>query len=129
MDAPPHGWSDQQVEQALGNLLRAGVVLAASVVFLGGICYLVQQGRTVPEYATFEGEPRRLREASAILQSALAGHSRGIMQLGLLLLIATPVARVIFSVVAFAVQRDRLYVTVTLIVLVVLLISLAGGRL
>jgi len=52
-----------------------------------------------------------------------------LIQLGLLLLIATPVARVAFSVVAFAMQRDRLYVAVALIVLAVLMYSLMGGRL
>ena len=45
-----------------------------------------------------------------------------------MLLIATPIARVLFSVVAFALQRDRTYVVVTLIVLAVLLYSLIRGR-
>ena len=44
--------------------------------------------------------------------------------MGLLLLIATPVARVAFSVAAFAEQRDRLYVVVTSIVLLLLIYSL-----
>ena len=50
------------------------------------------------------------------------------IQLGLLVLIATPIARVAFSLVAFALQRDRIYVIVTLIVLAVLLYSLTGGH-
>ena len=49
---------------------------------------------------------------------------RGIIQLGLLLLIATPVARVVFSVIGFVRQRDFVYVVLTLIVLAVLLYSL-----
>jgi uncharacterized membrane protein len=49
------------------------------------------------------------------------------MQLGLLLLIATPIARVMFSAVAFAMERDRMYVGFTLIVLAVLLYSLFGS--
>jgi uncharacterized membrane protein len=56
--------------------------------------------------------------------SALRFSSRGVIQLGLLLLVATPVARVIFSVFAFARQRDFTYVVITLIVLGVLLFSL-----
>jgi uncharacterized membrane protein len=54
-------------------------------------------------------------------------HSRGLIQLGLLLLIATPVARVAFSVLAFAEQRDWLYVSITLVVLAVLVYSLASS--
>jgi uncharacterized membrane protein len=75
------------------------------------------------------GEPVDLRSVSGIVRDALALRERGLIQLGLLLLIATPVARVAFSVAAFAMQRDRLYVVVALIVLAVLMYSLMGGRL
>lgn len=72
----------------------------------------------------------RLRmDASYPSSDALSFRSRGVIQLGLLLLIATPVARVVFSVFAFALQQDRTYVIVTLIVLAVLIYSLAGGHL
>jgi uncharacterized membrane protein len=54
-------------------------------------------------------------------------RGRSIIQFGLLLLIATPVARVLISAVAFALQRDRTYVLITLAVLGVLLLSLWGG--
>lgn len=40
---------------------------------------------------------------------------------------ATPVLRVLVSVVAFAVERDGLYVVLTLIVLGLLSFSLFGG--
>jgi uncharacterized membrane protein len=49
--------------------------------------------------------------------------------LGILILIATPVARVAFSVFAFAEERDRMYVIVTLIVLALLLFSLSATNL
>ena len=69
-----------------------------------------------------------MRTVSGIIRGTASFHGRNIIQLGLLLLIATPVARVAFSVVAFALERDRLYVVITLIVLAVLLFSLAGGH-
>jgi len=114
-------WNDQVVEAWIGNLLRAGVTLSAAVVFFGGGVYLVRHGHELPHYRTFVGTPEDLRKVPGIWQNVLAFKGRGLIQLGLLLLIATPVARVAFSVVAFAVQRDRLYVVVTLIVLAVLL--------
>ena len=80
------------------------------------------------EFTVFVGEPADLRNVSGIVRDALALRGRGLIQLGLLLLIATPVARVAFSVVAFAMQRDRLYVVVALIVLAVLMCSLTGAR-
>lgn len=122
-------WTDLQVEEWIGNLLRAGVTLAAVVVLFGGIVYLARHGYAAPQYHVFVGEPTDLRTISGIMKDLLAFQGRGLIQFGLLLLIATPVARVAFSVVAFAIERDRLYVVVTLIVLAILTYSLAGGRL
>ena len=121
-------WTDQYVEEFIGNLLRVGVTLAAAVVVFGGTVYLVRHGRAAPQYHIFKGEPTDLRTVSGIAEDALAFRGRGLIQLGLLLLIATPVARVAFAVAAFAIQRDRLYVVIALIVLAVLMYSLAGGR-
>ena len=122
-------WTDQYVDELIGNLLRAGVTLAAAVVLFGGTIYLVRHGLAAPQYQVFVGEPADLRSVSGIVRDALPLRGRGLIQLGLLLLIATPVARVALSVVAFAMQRDRLYVVIALIVLAVLMYSLMGGHL
>jgi uncharacterized membrane protein len=123
-------WTDERVEQIMGNLLRAGVLLAAVVVLAGGLGYLAHHGADdAREYRAFHGEPQELRSLRGIVEDALSGDSRGIIQLGLLLLIATPIARVIFAAVAFALQRDRIYFLITVVVLVVLLYSLVGGSL
>jgi uncharacterized membrane protein len=124
MTEPAKGWSDATVDLIVGNLLRGGVLLASAVVLLGGFLYLIQEGRQIPTTRVFNGEPPQLRSVGGIVQDALTGDGRGVIQLGLLLLIATPVARVMFSVVAFVVQSDRTYIVVTLIVLAVLLFSL-----
>jgi uncharacterized membrane protein len=119
-------WNDQRIEDVIGNLLRAGVLLAAAVVLTGGIIYLVRHGGEPVEYRVFRGEPSDLRHVPGIVAGALALRGRGIIQLGLLLLIATPVIRVAFSVVGFAAEGDRMYVGFTLAVLVILLLSLLG---
>jgi uncharacterized membrane protein len=121
-------WTDRYVEELIGTLLRVGVTLAAAVVLFGGTVYLVRHGLAAPQYHVFVGEPTDLRRLSGIVKDALAFRARGLIQLGLLLLIATPIARVAFSVAAFALQGDRLYVVVTLIVLAVLIYSLTGGH-
>jgi len=122
-------WSDQQVEDIVGKLLRVGVIVAAVVVLSGGVLYLCRYGSSLPQYQVFQGEPADLRSISGIVMDALALRRRGVIQFGLLLLIATPVARVAFSVVAFTLEHDRAYVIVTLIVLALLLYSIAGGLL
>ncbi len=121
--------SDRRLEAIIGNLLRAGVVIAATITSIGGVIYLAHSGESLAYYRHFHGEPADLRQLRGVLIDASSGGGLAIMQLGLLLLIATPVARVAFSVAAFAVQRDRLYVVVTLAVLGVLTFSMAGARL
>lgn len=129
MSQPRRAWTDNQVEQIIGTLLRSGVIIATVVVLAGGILYLIRYGATLPDYRVFRGEPADLRSLSGIVTDTLAFSFQGIIQLGLLLLIATPVARVVFSVLAFALQKDRTYVMVTLIVFAMLMYSLIGGGL
>jgi uncharacterized membrane protein len=107
-------------------LLRLGVNLAAAIVLLGGVVFLVRHGHELPHYEVFRGEPTDLRTIGGIVRDAAAFSGRGLIQLGLLVLMATPVARVALSLVVFSLQRDRTYVVVTLIVLALLLLSLTG---
>jgi len=120
-------WTDQKVEIIIANLLRAGVTLAAAMVLVGGVGFLVRHGFEPANYRVFAGEPSDLRNWKGIVRVALAFRGRGIIQLGLLMLIATPVARVAFSVFAFAAERDWLYVGFATFVLIVLLYSLVGS--
>jgi len=126
---PKWALTDEKMDQIISILLRSGVLISALVVLLGGIFYLIRYGAGLPDYGVFRGEPADLRSVFGIVKGALSFHTRSMIQVGLLLLIATPVARVAFSILAFALQRDRTYVVVTLIVLTVLLYSLAGGGL
>jgi uncharacterized membrane protein len=124
---PSIEWNDKRIEIIIGGMLRAGVLSATFVVLVGMVFYLLKYGHTTPHYAIFKGEPADLRDVPGILTAALDLRGRGIIQLGLLMLVATPVARVIFSVAAFALQRDYLYVSVTLVVLSLLALSLFGA--
>lgn len=118
---------DERFERFLAGLLRIGVVLSATIVVAGGVIYLGRHHAEAgtEKYAQFVDEPELpLRTLREIFSAVGAVRSRGIIQLGLLVLIATPVARVICSVVGFARQRDFTYVALTLTVLAVLLYSL-----
>jgi uncharacterized membrane protein len=126
MDTTTTGWTDERLETLLGNVLRWGVVSAGGVVALGAVVYLARHGSEPPQYQVFRGEPSDLKSVGGILLDVFDGRGRGLIQFGLLLLIATPISRVVLSMVAFALQHDRRYVVITLIVLVVLLYSLFG---
>ncbi|PMB47037.1 hypothetical protein CEN41_04250 [Fischerella thermalis CCMEE 5330] len=118
--------SERKVELLVGNLLRYGVLLASALVLIGGVLYLIYHGKETPNYQIFHSEPPAFRSPEGVATSALSGR-RGIIQLGLLLLIATPVARVAFSLLAFMRQRDTTYIILTLIVLTGLIISFIAG--
>ncbi len=121
--APP---DDRVIDKRIGLLLRFGVMLAATVIACGGILYLIHSGARVVSYHHFAGTPASLRSITGIALGAVQGNGLSVIQLGILLLIATPVARVLFSVLAFARERDWLYVVISGIVLTVLLYSLVG---
>ena len=118
--------AEQRMDEIIGRLLQAGVILAAAFVFVGGAVYLARHRTPVTNYGVFQGEPQELRTVSGIFHEAQALRGRGLIQFGLLILIATPIARVAFSVLAFLYQRHWTYVAVTLIVLGLLVYGLLG---
>ena len=121
--------TDEHIDRLIGGLLRGGVIVSAATALAGGVWHLVQAGSALPHDRIFHGEPAELRSVRGVLHGVAAGHSESLIQLGLLLMIATPIARVAFSVYAFAAQRDRTYMAITLIVLTALAASLAGFQL
>ena len=117
-------FDDRQMETVMGRLLQVGVLFSSLVVLVGGTLYVRAHYGSLPNYRVFSSEPTSLRQLSGIGSGIAAGDPGGIIQLGVLLLIATPVARVIFAIVGFAIERDRLYVVVSVTVLTVLLAGL-----
>ncbi|MBV6520381.1 MAG: hypothetical protein MNPFHGCM_00487 [Gemmatimonadaceae bacterium] len=122
----PSRWTDEEFDVRLGRLLQVGVIASALLVAAGGIVYLASTGLASPDFAAFHGEPDRLRYVRGIVHAALTGSGRGVIQLGLLVLIATPVVRVAFALFAFARQRDWIYVAITSTVLALLAAGMTG---
>jgi uncharacterized membrane protein len=120
-------WSDEHVELFVGNLLRWGVIVAAAVTAVGGALFLSLHSGRIADYHVFHGQPDALKSVSDVVTNALRLQPEAVIQLGLLLLIATPIARVALSLLAFVKQHDRTYIVVTSIVLVLLLYSLTGA--
>jgi uncharacterized membrane protein len=126
MPSTKRAWTDDRMDQAIGQLLRAGVILSVTVVVIGAALYLIHHGGDRPDYSIFRGEPGDLRSLAGIVHGAAQLRPPYFIQLGLLLLIATPVARVAFSVFAFAAARDWTYVAITLIVLAILVANIVA---
>jgi uncharacterized membrane protein len=116
--------NDADIELRMGRLLQRGVTLAAAVMIVGGTIYLARHGGEIPDYKNFHGVLPEFKTVTGILRGAVALQGRAIIQLGVLLMIATPVFRVVFALVAFALERDWLYTVVSGIVLALLGYSL-----
>jgi uncharacterized membrane protein len=115
---------EQSLEITLGNLLRTGVFISVGTVLLGGILNLLRHGSESLAWEKFHGEPAALRGLSGIVDAALAAQGKGIIQLGLILLVAIPVLRVAVSMFTFMQKRDFVFVALTFLVLLVLSYSL-----
>jgi len=120
--------NDKQVETLIGQVLRAGVLLSCFVTLIGMGLYLVHHAAVIPNYQVFHSVTEPLRSVYRVIPHAFHGHPLAIIQLGVLLLIATPVARVAFLVGAFALEGDRMYVVVSGLVLIILLASIMYAR-
>jgi uncharacterized membrane protein len=117
-----HGhFDDRRMEMTMGILLQVGVLLASFVMLIGGILYIRAHHGEMPNYRVFSSEPQRLRHFGGVMGGIKAGDPAAIIQLAVLLLIATPVARVVFAFIAFLAERDKLYMVISSAVLAVLL--------
>ena len=116
----------RQFDVVIAVLLRTGVLLAALFVLAGGALYVIKHNAPVRDYHAFRNEPSELRSVSGIVRGALALHAPALIQFGLLILIATPIARVALSLAVFLYEKDWIYVGVTLVVFGLLLYSLLG---
>lgn len=126
-------WQERDMELFLGKFLRFGVMLSCAITLIGGIFYLYQQGGILPDYSPtseilpFKGVEQNLRSISAILQGIMVLDGASIIQFGVIVLIATPVIRVAISAIAFLIEKDYMYVIITLIVLVIIIANMLLG--
>ncbi len=103
-------------------VLLTGVSTAAALIAAGFLTALAVgwQGSLLGEPASVAART----DFGQLLPGLAALRPVAITQLGLVVLLATPVMRVAASVVGFALEEDRLYTIITLAVLAILLTSI-----
>ena len=119
--------SDKELDASVARMLLVGVSIAALVVFAGGLLLLRQPFTAIPDYTHFHAVDPSLRSLKGITGSAFHLNPRAIVQFGLIILIATPIARVVYCIFGFARQHNKLYTSISTLVLVILLYSLSKG--
>lgn len=120
-------FKDADVQLLIGNVLRWGVILSMLIVFCGGLIYVYRHGHETASYYSFKGEPDFLKSIKGIFEGVLAFKSRAIIQTGIIVLIATPIVRILLSIYSFLLEKDYRYVIITLIVLGIIITSMLSG--
>ncbi|GAB3930607.1 DUF1634 domain-containing protein [Mucilaginibacter myungsuensis] len=120
-------FKDKDMQSIIGWILRVGVIVSMTVVVFGGAVYLYRHGHSIPDYSAFNGVPQFVYPSN-IISGILAFRGRAIIQAGIILLISTPVLRIIFSFIGFIIEKDRLYTFISLLVLLIIVASMLSGH-
>ncbi|MGY3053927.1 putative membrane protein [Pedobacter sp. UYEF25] len=118
---------DRDIQVILGTLLRVGVIISMAVVLIGGVLFLIAESGTTVSYKVFTPEIATLSKPTEIIKMLPTLNGKAIIQFGILLLIFTPISRVVFSIFTFFLEKDYMYVTIGFIVLCIIMVSLNGG--
>jgi uncharacterized membrane protein len=119
---------DRNLALVIGNIMRWGVIVSISLAFIGGVIYLFRHGDEVTNFSHYtENDQTILQFLKSTFDGVVHFKGRAIITLGILLLFGTPIVRVLFSLVGFIFEKDKLYIMITLIVLMVIIISISGG--
>ncbi len=118
---------DIDIKLAIAWVLRIGVFLSIAIVFFGGAIYIYRNGYAIADYHTFKEVPDFV-QLGGIINGILTFKGRAIIQAGIVLLVATPVIRVVFSAIGFILEKDYLYIGITLLVLLIIFISMLSGH-
>lgn len=121
-------FKDTDIQGFIGWVLRTGVIVSMLIVITGGIIYLYRHGAGHMSYTHFKGVPGFAHSFSGIWHGILEFRGRAIIQAGIVLLIATPVMRILVSGIGFIAERDYLYTGISVLVLLIILISALSGH-
>lgn len=125
--AAPSNFKDKDMQAVIGWVLRLGVIFSMLIVVVGGAVYIWRHGHSVPDYTVFKGVPDFVYPSN-IISGIMAGRGRAIIQAGIILLIATPVLRIICSFIGFIIEKDYLYTGISLLVLLIIVVSMLSGH-
>jgi uncharacterized membrane protein len=121
-------FGEKDFQTIIGNLLRYGVWISLSVAFIGGIVYLMHHGSEIEDYSVFKENDRNIFEViSTVVNGAIDGRGEYLIFFGIILLFLTPVFRVLLSLFSFMLEKDYLYVLITLIVILIIITSISFG--
>lgn len=120
-------FTDVDLNRSVGNLLRLGVILSV-ITSLIGFIKLFYEGFKMPrKYKFLEMGSSSEKVWGHFWETLCKGEGMAIIQLGILLLIFTPLMRIIFALIGYLKEKDYLYVVISSIVLAIMAVSFFTG--
>ncbi len=116
--------NDREIQIIVATLLRIGVIVSVLFVLVGGVVYLYQQQGQQVALGTFRPELNPYTSIRGIVEGLRVLEGLAIVQLGVVLLIFTPIARIVFSIFGFLIEKDWLYVFIGFLILCIISASL-----
>jgi uncharacterized membrane protein len=123
-----YSFKDKDMQAIIGWILRVGIITSMAIVVVGGILYIYHNGYSITDYRAFKKVPDFISDPAGVFDGLLAFNGQAIIQLGIILLIATPVLRVAFAAIGFLVEKDYLYTLISVIVLLIIVGSMITGH-
>jgi len=121
-------FTDKDLQKIIGAVLKYGVLTVLVVAILGGIIFLFSHGKEVVDYSHFQENDQSIFEViKTTFQGVLKLDGQSIIFLGVLILFFTPFLRLLLSLVSFGLEKDKLYVLITLIVIGIVSMSVFFG--
>ncbi|PIF46771.1 hypothetical protein B0A69_20085 [Chryseobacterium shigense] len=120
-------FTDVDLNRSVGNLLRLGVILSVATSLIGFIKLFVEGFEMPKKYSSLNMGTSSEKVWGMFWTSLCKGEGMAIIQLGILLLIFTPLVRIIFALIGYLKEKDYVYVVISSIVLVIMAISFFTG--
>jgi len=121
-------FKDKDMQLLLSHVLKVGTIVSISIVLIGGAFLIYRHGQSISDYHKFNGIPPFIQTASGIFHGIGALKGQAMIQLGIVLLILTPVLRVVFSAIGFVLEKDYMYFGISLLVLGIIFFSMISGH-
>jgi uncharacterized membrane protein len=129
-DGPqPIRYGGRPMELWISRVLLGGVILSAMIILAGLALFLAKGTASDESLTSLVNQQKTAADFGAILRGIGRADGKSLIQLGLFVLILTPISRVAMSVFFFLRERDRVFVAITAVVLLVLVGGLVGAAL
>lgn len=120
-------FTDVDLNRSVGNLLRLGVILSVVISLIGFIKLFLEGFKMPKNYALLETGSSSEKVWTQFWDSLCKGQGMAIIQLGILVLIFTPLMRIVFALIGYLKEKDYIYVVISSIVLAIMAISFFTG--